>query len=256
MPDEPSQELLTAAEAGDPDAQNAIGRFYAEQGAGADGVDIAKIWFRRAADQGLLSAKHNLGILALREGRDDLAQSWFAAAAEHGWLPSMFALGAILEGAGSKEDATRLYEAAAKQGYAEAQDALGRMMLALDTPEGYEQSRAWSELASAQGNANAYTRLATIYHEGLGVARDPRRAASFFQLAAQSGHSGAQFMIGVAYEAGAGVEINLLASAFWLTCASYTNEVARHYLVTRVEPRLTQDERDALKTALQEVTAR
>ena len=73
MPDDPSQELLTSAEGGDPEAQNALGRFYAQSDSVAGGVEIAEAWFRRAADRGLASAKHNLGVLLPRAGRDDQA---------------------------------------------------------------------------------------------------------------------------------------------------------------------------------------
>jgi TPR repeat protein len=254
MPDEPSRELLAAAESGDPEAQNALGRFYsAQSGLVPNGVEMAELWFRRAADQGLARAKHNLGVLAFEAGRDQLAQSWFRAAADAGWLPSTVALAAILERAGKKREAARLYEIAAHKGHADAQDALGRMMLELKTADGYNQSRRWSELATAQGVSSAEVRLATIYHDCLGVERDLQRAASHFLRAARSGHPGAQFMIGIAYESGAGVEVNLLESAFWLTLASAENEIARHYLETKVKPRMTRDERVAFEARLRDL---
>jgi TPR repeat protein len=252
MPDSPARELLTSAEAGDPEAQNALGRIYAQHG--SDSAEIAEVWFRRAADQGLAAAKHNLGVLSLRVGREDLAQSWFRAAADQGWLPSTFALAAVLEDAGQQQDAARLYEIAAEKGHADAQDALGRMMFELETQEGYEKSRRWSELAAAQGVASADARLATIYHEGLGVDRDPQRAASLFLRAARSGHPGAQLMIGIAYDVGAGIEADRLESAFWLSLAAANDEVARHYLTTRVDPQLTQDEKIALAARVREAT--
>jgi TPR repeat protein len=253
-PDDPARELLTSAEGGDPEAQNALGRFYAQHGSVANSTEIAEAWFRRAADQGLAPAKHNLGVLALRADREDLAQSWFRAAADDGWLPSIFALGDVLESAGQDQEAARLYEIAANRGSADAQDALGRMMFELETQEGYEKSRRWSELAAAQGVASADTRLATIYHEGLGVDRDPQRAAAFFLRAARAGHPGAQLMIGIAYHVGAGVEANRLEAAFWLSLVADEDSIARHYLTTRVDPNLTQDEKIALEARLRQAT--
>jgi TPR repeat protein len=253
VPEELSPELLASAESGDAEAQNAVGRYYAQHGSGADGAELAQTWFQRAADRGLPAARHNLGVLALREGRDDLARSCFIAAANEGWPPSIFSLGAILEKVGDAEGAAKLYAKAARQGYADAQDALAGLIFAVETTEAYEISRGWSELASAQGNANADARLAIIYHEGLGVERDPQRAATYFLRAARAGHAQAQLMIGVAYDMGAGVEVNRLESAFWLTLSSLQNETAKHYLATRVAPTLSQDERIALMDRLQKV---
>lgn len=140
--------------------------------------------------------------------------------------------------------------AAAESGDLEAQKALGRMMFEHDTAEGYAQSRHWSELAAAQGSASAITRLGTIYHEGLGVERDPQRAAELFLRAARAGHPGAQLMIGVAYHVGAGVEASRLEAAFWLSAASAENDLARIYLEMKVGPELTPAEKTAIETRL------
>jgi uncharacterized protein len=253
--DEPPHGLLASAEAGDAEAQNALGRFYGQHPSLANGLDLAQTWFRRAADQGLASAKHNLGVLALRSGRYDVAQSWFRSASQDGWVPSTFALAVVLDESGQKQEAVQLYELAARKGHADAQDAMARTAFDLDTPEGYVQSRYWSELAAAQGVASAEARLGAIYHEGLGVERDAERAASLFLSAARSGHPGAQLMIGVAYEVGAGVEVDLLESAYWLSrAADAQDRIARHYLTTRVLPRLSQEQKNTLDARLRETS--
>jgi len=257
MPGQPSEELLTQAEAGDAEAQNAVGRFYAESGCDPRSVRAAEAWFRRAADQGLTRAKHNLGVLALRVGQNDVAAAWLKSAAVDGWLPSIFALGGLQEEAGHEEQAAKLYEMAAQRGHAESQDALGRLLFALGTNEGYEKARYWSELAAAQGLASAQTRLGTIYHEGLGVKREPRRAASYFLSAARSGHAGAQLMIGAAYHLGIGVAADRVESAFWLMrSVAQGSDLAAAYL-PRVQDELTEDEEAAVEARLREVeTAR
>jgi uncharacterized protein len=102
MQDELPTELLTAAQAGDAEAQTALGRWYAEHGTDADSLAAAESWFRRAADQGLARAKHNLGVLAQRTNREEEAKAWFWRAAEDGWLPSVMALGALTEQSGAK----------------------------------------------------------------------------------------------------------------------------------------------------------
>jgi hypothetical protein len=112
MADAPSPELMAAANIGDAEAQNEVGKFYAGLGS-ASGDEIAEFWFARAADQGLPKAMHNPGVLAQRGRRSASARTWFTAAAERGWRNSSVALGVLLEEDGREEEAVRLYEAAA-----------------------------------------------------------------------------------------------------------------------------------------------
>ena len=55
---------------------------------------------RRAAQQRLPKAKHNLGVLALQDDNIPEACAWFEAASKDGWLNSTFALGALYLEAG------------------------------------------------------------------------------------------------------------------------------------------------------------
>src|SRR5206468_5569325 len=74
--------ILERANAGDAEAQNDLGRRLATSGSRAE----AEQWFRRAADQGLAQAKHNLGVLYWRDNdASHEALEWFVAAAK-GWM--------------------------------------------------------------------------------------------------------------------------------------------------------------------------
>ena len=169
--------------------------------------------------------------MSLRTGHEEVARGWFEAAARDGWQPSMLALGTRCEEAGEIQKAIDLYETAGAQGNADAQDALGRLAFALETQEGFEAARYWSELAAEQGNASSQTRPGTIYHEGLGVEREPSRATSYWLSAAQAGHAGAQLMIGVAYHLGIGVDPDKLAAAYFLSLSSAQgSDYVRAYL--------------------------
>jgi TPR repeat protein len=240
----PLADMLRPAEAGDAEAQNAVGLWYA---ANLPGTGHAETWFRRAADQGLPRAQHNMGVLAFRASREEEAMAWFEKAAEAGWAPSMFALGGLLEEQGNIPHAAELYEAAARQGDANAQDALGRLAFDEDTEASYAPARQWSELAAEQGHAGAQARLGTIYHEGLGVARDPRQAASWFLKAAQRGHAGAQLMIGAAYHLGIGVETNRVAAVRWLTLSRDQGNAPAGAYLERVFGELTPAEKLSLR---------
>jgi TPR repeat protein len=252
MPDELSPQLLAAAEAGNANAQNEVGRFYALRDAGPESTAQAVTWFERAAAQGFTVAKHNLGMIAWRDNKDDVARRWFQVAVEEGYVESMYPLGAILEKEGNLKAAADLYAEAGAKGHADAQWAIGCLMLSKDTDEAYRAAKGWAELASEQGHAGADVVLATIYHEGLGVERDPERAASYFLSAAEAGHVMAQYMIGIAYDVGAGVAASRADAAFWLMLSSPRNADAKYYLDTRIAPHLTRDDRSALVKKLRE----
>ncbi|QCI68270.1 tetratricopeptide repeat protein [Phreatobacter stygius] len=245
----PPEDVRLGAEAGDAEAQNALGRWYADNTAE---TAVAGAWFMRAAEQGFVRAKHNLGVLALQAGQREPAAEWFLTAAKEGWTPSLAAIGAMFEGEGNLRGALKFFEMAAEQGHADAQDALGRLLLADDDPELYEAARAWSEKAADQGHSSAQTRLGTIYHEGLGVTRDPERSASWFLSAARQGHPGAQGMIGVALHLGIGIAADRVESAFWLSRSkAQGNEIGRVYL-PEVEAELTAEDRRALEARLRQ----
>lgn len=247
MPDVPPDGLVQSAEAGDAEAQSALGRWYAEHRAE---MEKAAVWFRRAADQGLPRGQHNMGVLALRANQIDEARDWFDKAVESGWVPSMFALGTLLEEDGNLPGATELYRMAANEGDADAQDALGRLAFDEDTQASHERALHWSGKAAAQGNAASQTRLGTIYHEGLGVERDPEQAAAWFLKAAEQGHPGAQFMIGAACHLGIGVRKDRVAAARWLSLSgTQGNELARAYL-PQVIAELTSAEKRRVKRML------
>ena len=250
----PPADLLASAEAGDADAQNALGRFYAQNTAEAGHLDRAHDWFVRAADQGSGAAMHNLGVLALRDEQESRAERWFARAIEQGWLNSAVALAGICERTERNADAVQLYATAARKGHPEAEAALGRMFLDTDTPQGYELARYWSERAAAQGVASAHAHLGTIYHEGLGVPRDPQRAAQHFLKGAQGGHAGSQTMIGAALHLGIGIAADRREAYFWLRQGAARGSVLAEAYMQRVEAELSRDEKATVEARLQRLT--
>ncbi|HZO44289.1 MAG TPA: tetratricopeptide repeat protein [Xanthobacteraceae bacterium] len=232
--------LLAKANAGDAEAQNSMGRFAISSG-GPNARTDAEAWFRRAAEQGLSKAKHNLGVLYLQQGQiRPEALKWFYEAAQEGWLPSIFAMGMIAQDDDRMEEAQRLFEIAAQRGHAESQDALGRIYFDRNTGADYVIARRWSEAAAEHGIAAAQARLATIFHEGLGTPRDPQRAANYFRAAAHNGHAGAQAMWGVAHDIGVGAPVDKIEAAHWLMRSTeQSHELAHIYLpdlMKRLQP--------------------
>lgn len=140
-PDERFLKLRQDAEAGDAEAQNALGSlFYSGEAISKDAegkimdydLESAAGWFYRAAEQGHAGAQFNLGLL-YAEGhgvpRDPAkAVEWFAKAAEQGNVDAQNNLGVMyLIGEGvpkAMNKAIELFEKAAKQGNEEAKENL------------------------------------------------------------------------------------------------------------------------------------
>jgi uncharacterized protein len=149
-------------------------------------------------------------------------------------------------------EAKRMFEIGAQHGHAESQDALAQIYFDRNSDADYVIARRWSEAAAERGIASAQARLATIFHEGLGTAREPQRAIDYFRLAAGNGHPGAQAMLGVAYDNGVGVPLDKIEAAHWLMrSANQDHELAHIYLPTVLRTLRADEIEDAERRARQ-----
>lgn len=122
--------------------------------------------------------------------------------------------------AGNTIVSPRLFELA-QAGDVDAQAALGEHYFD-DHEEHYAASFQWNGLAAQAGHIGAQGRLASIYHEGLGVERDPEKAFRWWYSAARQNHRGAQLMVAAAYVGGTVVKADLPEAAYWASL-SYLN---------------------------------
>jgi uncharacterized protein len=166
-PKRPSlREVQEGARGGDAAMQNELGLRYTrgEDKLTRDYKQAAEL-FRKAADQGLPLAQHNLAGLYFygtglpQDYRE--AIKWYRKAADQGFSPSQSFLGWMhLNGKGVDLDfkeAMKWYRKAADQGDMEAQYTVGLMYftgenLKPDFVEAYK----WVNLAAAQGHTNAF----------------------------------------------------------------------------------------------------
>ena len=157
--------------------------------------DFAKAaeWYRKAADQGIVEAEYNLGVLYSNgQGvpKDQTeATHWFLKAVQQGDNNAANSLGDIYdnEGPGSSQnfaEAEKWYRKAAESGVANAQFNLGVMY---DIGQGVKQDFAealkWYRKAADQGNAAALCNIAILYYNGQGVPVDRVQAHRYFLLA-------------------------------------------------------------------------
>lgn len=143
-PEEKFKQLLSDAQAGNPEAQNGLGVMY------YTGEAISKTPSGEVLDND-----------------PELAAGWFLRAAEQGFADAQFNLGLMyVNGEGVEKDiaqAVTLFRKAAMQGHVDAQNNLGALYY---TGEGVErdieESIKWFKKAVAQGNADAQANLDAI----------------------------------------------------------------------------------------------
>ena len=217
-----------AAEQGRPSAQWYLGDMYAT-GRWVEQDDVEAVqWFRKAAEQGhILAQTHLWGMYSRGRGvaQDDVeASKWCRLAANQGDAFAQCALGVMLEkGQGIAQDyaeAVKWYRRAAEQGHGRAQFYLGVMYLGsrgirgvsnsnhekYDTrsdaewEQDMEEASRWFELAAESGVTSAQWHMG--YMEDAADWNDVYKALMWRRKAALEGDPAAQYTLGVKYEEG------------------------------------------------------
>jgi serine/threonine-protein kinase len=216
VPPGPLADLITAANRGDPDAQNQLGVKYAQGEDGLPRDDIKAVeYYRKAANQGFAKAETNLGDMYFfgRGGLDQSyrdALSWYLKAAQQNVADAQFRVALMDEkGLGTEKDvprAVQLFRSAADLGSPEAQNVLG--VLYSTGSNGItaddQQAIGWYQKAADQGFAKAEKNLGDMYYFGRGVDRDYKQAMVWYGKAADQQVTDAQYRLGFMYEKGLG----------------------------------------------------
>ncbi|MBD3663160.1 tetratricopeptide repeat protein [Sulfitobacter aestuariivivens] len=203
--------LLPAAEAGNPVAQNVLGVSY-EDGMGLP-VDpqAAYDWYKRAADQGMGKAMHNLGHLKWKgagpvAADPEEARAWFTQAIAAGYGPAHANLGLMWnEGIGGPEDperAVEIYRAGLAAGDAHSANNLGDLLrLGRGVAEDLDAARAMFARAGRMGLPNGLNNLGALYEIGSGVPVDYDTAFALYSASMKQGYGFAAFNIAELIEA-------------------------------------------------------
>lgn len=226
-----------AAANGSHQAQVALAYQY-EKGYGVQ-TDIAKAvqLYRSAAEQNDASAMFNLGrMYSLGRGvekNEAEADRWFHLAAEHGSAEARVhfrdSAQYSAEGAG-RSDFEAGYKAYEKQDYTNAAILF--------------------EKAANAGNPSADVALGQLYRQGLGVAKNEKRAFELYQTAALKGHARAQAQLGLSYELGEGVSENWAEAVAWYKkSATQLDKLGLYYLARAYQFGIGVPQDRALATA-------
>ena len=165
-------------------------------------ADSAAPWYRLPAEAGNADAQDALGELHamghLGYSRDMLAAAeWSRRAAEQGHYMSQSRLGRmLLSGEGGvprdKASGVRWVRTAAEQGYPPAQHTMGLACQSVDAPCGLEDAASWFALAAASGIADAQYELGVAYVNGDGLEVNLTAGVHWLWTAAGQGHAEAK----------------------------------------------------------------
>ncbi len=244
-------DVIAAANRGDPAAQNALGLKYA---AGEDGLardDIKAVeWYQKAAQQGFAKAETNLGDMYFygRGGLDksyDQALSWYLKAAQQDFPDAQYRLGYMYEeGLGAAKDvqrAVKLYRSAASEGYPDAENLLG-ILLATGSdgvPQDDAEAVVWYRKAADHGLAKAQKNLGDMYFFGRGVDKDYQQAITWYGKAADQQFADAQYRLGFMTEKGFGTQQSDQTAVDLYQKASHNGSVEAQRAFDRLSPKVS-----------------
>jgi TPR repeat protein len=151
-----------------------LGRAYSKR----NDFSSAVVQYRKAADQGYVSAQNNLGAM-YATGRG---------------VPQNYT------------EALNWYRKAADQGNAMAQFNLGTMYQeGRGVPQDYAEAVKWCRKAADQGDTSAQNNLGIMYQEGRGVRQNYAEAVKWYRKAADQCNAMAEVNLGTMYATGRGV---------------------------------------------------
>ncbi|KAH7036647.1 hypothetical protein BKA57DRAFT_475255 [Linnemannia elongata] len=203
-----TNETITWADQGDPEAQVALGNLYRHGSSDLKKDSRAAMdWYLKAAEQEYDLAQYSVGILYyLGEGVQQdyaMAEKWFRkAAAQEGEPVFPYMLGKLYEeGHGTHEnpdEAQSWYLKAAARNYIPAQLALGSLLVSgqggriPEKDRNYSGAMDWYLKAAHLGDAQAHYEIGQMFEEGTGVVQDDLKARQWYTQAFARGHTGAE----------------------------------------------------------------
>lgn len=134
-------------------------------------------------------------------------------------------------GAARNANALQTLSAMAEDGRIDAQRAVGEILARQRDEASVPKGVAWLQRAAASGDAEATFMLGKLHFRGEPpLTRDYEAAARQFAIAAQKGHGGAAYYLGLMFRNGYGVRAAPTQAARWFEQAADTIPAARFML--------------------------
>lgn len=199
------------AESGDPEAMIQMGFAYLT----GDGVERDPVkaveYYRMAADLDEPVGQYNMAVQCARgegiERNFTEAIRWMELAADNGDPDAPGKLKLL-------KDAPEI-EKKAYAGDAEAQARFSTLLANFPSEENQKESFEMAQRSMEQGCPRGYHCLGTRYDYGMGVEKDPVKAAELYQKGAELGSPECQYCYAVCFKSGSGVPQNDDAALEW-----------------------------------------
>ena len=220
---------MSAAKAGDANAQNDLGNMYKNGEGVVKSYTNAYQWYLKAANQGHYYAQNALGDLYFFGNgvKQDYMKAfeWYSKASVNGYAVAQCNLGILYDnGLGVKQNYTKAYEwysKAVENGDIGAQFRLGHLY---ENGNGVKQdymiAYEWY-MKAADGNCDlAQARIGYLYDNGYGVKQDYMKAFEWFSKAASQDFAPAMYELGTLYSNGCGVKQDYMKAFEWFSKAA------------------------------------
>ena len=210
------------AESGDPEAMVKLGFAYMSGDGVARDPEKACEYYLRAAELGEPTAMYNMGIQSARgEGlpRDFAAAvDWMEQADDNGDADAAGVLKTL-------RDAPEI-ERRAYAGDAEARARFSTILANFPSEANVRESVEMARLSVEQGCPRGYHVLGCRYEYGVGVEKDPFKAAELYKKGASLGSPECQYAYAVCFKTGSGVPQNNEAAIEWAVKAAEQGHAA------------------------------
>jgi uncharacterized protein len=241
-------QLQSKAEAGDANAQVALGKAYQDGNGVPQNDELAVRWYRKAADQGNPEGQNDLGLMyrtgsGVEKSKEE-AVNWYRKAARQNYPSAMFNMGtAYYNGDGVGVDDIIAYAwflLAQERGSKSADDAVRRMSAALspgersdaliriaemykkgeELPHDDTAAVKWYRAAVASGRLYASVELANMLIQGRGAAQDYAEARRLCENSAKENYGPGAYCMGLLWMNGLGLTKNPGEAAKWFSRAA------------------------------------
>ena len=221
---------MPRAEDGDAAAQALLAEIYSRGLGVARDVEMAALWYEKAAEQGVPEAQFQFALLLLErseKGSDAYkrATELMKEAADNDNAQAQFNYAQLIlaqrPGSAGQIAAFDYFKAAAENDVADAQYAISQYYLAGtgNVPVDVREARRWLEKAAFQNFDTAQYELGNMMLSGVGGDRDLESGFGLIKQAAIGGNVTAQISLAKLYWGGIGVDPDSVEAAAWLILA-------------------------------------
>jgi TPR repeat protein len=210
-------ELLVAANRGNPEAQYVVGLCYLNGWGVVSDKGVAENWFLKSAQAGFAASQYQMSLLLQTTDEDDLrdAIDWLRKSALQGFSLAQDLYSQYCEGGiGMARDPVEAFRfcllVAKGDYYPAAKRAASMLEQGIGVDKNLEQAFQWYYRAAELGDVDSAASVGRMYATGTGVEKNDTKALEWLQEGQKRGSPWALFALSSAYRFGElGLSIDL-----------------------------------------------